>query len=229
MAAEHSPLYRTVAEQVSAYIDIAVTEPVTNWVPPYTGRAHELPMEVLFDYDESFPLPSGLDSILGISEISDDHRITMEQVMHDLLRLPKNGGVEYHIKELRLAYRSRISYSISPWDIIHPTPLVSNYCLLARTESALRHHRNNPHIRPVIDFDGLISLMASRSGSKSAAATGPNVITVKESSLFKMVDPDSGNEKALPPYIGSRVHARLVEAKARLDATGLGHDLRLAA
>ncbi|KAJ7466278.1 hypothetical protein B0H11DRAFT_2240003 [Mycena galericulata] len=200
-------MYRTIAEQVSAYIDIAVTEPVTNWAPPYTGRADaKLPMEVLFDYDESFPLPPGLDSILGISEISDDHRITMEQVMHDLLRLPnlRNGGVEYHIKELRLAYRSRIYFSIFPWDILHPTPLVSNYCLLARAESALRHHRNNPYIRS-------------------------DVITVKESSLFKMVDPDSGNEKALPSYIGGRVHARLVEAKARLDATGLGHDLRLAA
>lgn len=86
MAAEHSPLYRTIAEQVSAYIDIAVTDPMPNWGPPWTGREDELPMEVLFDYDEPFPLPTGLDSILGISEISDDHRITMEQVLRDLLK-----------------------------------------------------------------------------------------------------------------------------------------------
>ncbi|KAJ7117539.1 hypothetical protein C8R44DRAFT_854400 [Mycena epipterygia] len=204
MAAEHSPLYRTIAEQVSAYIDIAVTDPLTNWAPTYTGRADELPMEVLFDYDEPFPLPTGLDSILGISEISNDHRITMEKVLRDLLYLPENGGVSYHIKELRLAYRSRMYFSIFPWDITHPTPLVFNYTLLARAEGALRRHRDNP---------------LSRS----------NVITVRESSLFMMVDPDSSNEKPLPSYIGGRVHARLVEAKARLDAIGLGHDLRLAA
>ncbi|KAJ7930395.1 hypothetical protein B0H13DRAFT_1858803 [Mycena leptocephala] len=64
MTAEHSPLYRTIAEQVSAYIDIAVTDPVTNWSHLIRGR-NELPMEVLYDYDEPFPLPTGLDSILG--------------------------------------------------------------------------------------------------------------------------------------------------------------------
>jgi hypothetical protein len=46
-------------------------------------------MAVLYDYDESFPLPTGLDSILGLSEISDAHRITMEQVLGDLLHMPK--------------------------------------------------------------------------------------------------------------------------------------------
>ncbi|KAJ6592591.1 hypothetical protein B0H19DRAFT_1224494 [Mycena capillaripes] len=192
MAAEHSPLYRTIAEQVSAFIDIAVTDPVTNWGPTYTGRAHELPMEVLYDYDEPFPLPTGLDSILGISKISNDHRINMEQVMCDLLDMPEYGGVSYFIKELRLAYRSRMYFSIFPWDISHPTPLVSNYTLLARAEGALRSYRNNPRTRS-------------------------NVITVKELGFFFMrVDPDSGNEKPLPSYIGGRVHARLVEAKARL-------------
>jgi hypothetical protein len=89
MAAEHSPLYRTIAEQVSAYIDIAVTDPVINWKPPYTWEENEAPMAVLYDYDESFPLPTGLDSILGLSEISDAHRITMEQVLGDLLHMPK--------------------------------------------------------------------------------------------------------------------------------------------
>jgi hypothetical protein len=201
MAAEHSPLYRTIAEQVSAYIDIAVTDPVTNWAPPYKAKKNELPMEVLYDYDEPFPLPPGLDSILGVSEISSDHRITMEQVMRDLLQLPKNGGVAYHIKELRLAYRSRMYYSIFPWDIRRPTPLVSNYTLLARAEGALRRH-NNLHAR-----------------SKA--------ITVRESKLFMDVDPDSGNEKPLPSYIGGKVHARLVEAKAKLDVIG-HHDLCLA-
>jgi hypothetical protein len=86
MATEHSPLYRTIAEQVSAYIDIAVTDPFTNWVPPWTFQEYEPPMEVLFDYDEPFPLPTGLDPILGITEISNDHRITMEQVLRDLLK-----------------------------------------------------------------------------------------------------------------------------------------------
>jgi hypothetical protein len=89
MAAEHSPLYRTIAEQVSAYIDIAVTDPFPNWAPPYTWHEDELPMEVMLDYDEPFPLPTGLDSILGISEISNDHRITMEQVLRDLLHVPE--------------------------------------------------------------------------------------------------------------------------------------------
>jgi hypothetical protein len=70
-------------------VPIAVTDLVTDWGPTYTGQEDELPMEVLFDYDEPFPLPTGLDSILGISEISNDHRITMEQVLSDLLHLPE--------------------------------------------------------------------------------------------------------------------------------------------
>ncbi|KAJ7882583.1 hypothetical protein B0H14DRAFT_1466375 [Mycena olivaceomarginata] len=205
MAAEHSPLYRTIAEQISAYIDIAVTDPVTNWAPPYTGEDDELPMEVLYDYDEPFPLPTGLDSILGLSEISDAHRITVEQVLGDLLHLPKNGGVGYHIKELRLAYRSRMNFSLFPWDITHSTPFVNNYLLLGRAEGALRCHRNNPR-------------------------TPSDMMTVSESDWFTTrVDPDSANEKPLPSYIGSRVHARLVEAKARLNDIGFGHDLGLAA
>ncbi|KAJ6627661.1 hypothetical protein B0H10DRAFT_1941024 [Mycena sp. CBHHK59/15] len=89
MAAEHSPLYRTITEQVSAYIDIMVTDPMTSWGPTWTGRRDELPMEILFDYNKPFPLPTGSDSILGISKVSDDHRITMQQVLHNLLYLPK--------------------------------------------------------------------------------------------------------------------------------------------
>ncbi|KAJ7290659.1 hypothetical protein C8J57DRAFT_1213298 [Mycena rebaudengoi] len=189
MAAEHAPLYRTIAEQVSAYIDIAVTDPVTgNWGPSWTGAEDELPMELLFDYDEPFPLPTGLDSILGIFEISDDHRTTMHQVLLDLLNMPnlRDFGVPYHIKELRLAYRSRMNSSLFTWDITRSTPFVDNYLLLARTEGALKRHRNNPRIHP-------------------------NMMT----------------EKPLPSYIGGRVHARLVEAKAGLNAIGFGHDLGL--
>ncbi|KAJ6617189.1 hypothetical protein B0H10DRAFT_1948567 [Mycena sp. CBHHK59/15] len=170
---------------------------MTNWGPTWTGRGDELPMEVLYDYDEPFPLPTGLDSILGISEISDDHRITTQQVLRDLLYLPnlRNGGVPYHIKELRLAYRSRMNLSPFTWDIIRSTPFVTNYLLLARAEGALRRHRDNPRTRP---------------------------------NMMTRDDPDSGNEKPLPSYIGGRVHARLVEAKARLNAIGFGRDLGLA-
>jgi hypothetical protein len=82
MAAEHSPQYRTIAEQLSAYIDIAVTEPMPDWSPPWTWGGDELPMEVLFDYDEAFPLPAGLDAILGISEVS-------KQVLRDFLYMPE--------------------------------------------------------------------------------------------------------------------------------------------
>ncbi|KAJ7257562.1 hypothetical protein B0H12DRAFT_1111250 [Mycena haematopus] len=201
MEAEHSPLYRSIAEQVSAYIDIAVTEPFANWSPPYTA----LPMEGMYDYDDSFPLPIGLNSILGISEMSNAHRITMEQVLSDLLHLPKNGGVVVYIKEVRLAYRSRMNSQSMVWDIPGgATPFVFNYIVLARAEGALRRHRHNPHM-------------------------GSNSILEQ---LAQIMDPNAGSEKQekrLPAYIGGRVHARLVEAKARLDAVGIGHEICLAA
>jgi hypothetical protein len=141
----------------------------------------------------------------------------LNTVLTDSLR---NGGVGYHIKELRLAYRSEKYSSILPWGTL-PIPFMSNYTLLARAERALRRHTDNRYPRS-------------------------NVITVRESSLFPVFDPDSGNmvdpysgnpdsgnvcpqllpcsksfvtiseqEKPLPSYIGGRVHARLVEAKAR--------------
>ncbi|KAJ7192556.1 hypothetical protein GGX14DRAFT_479850, partial [Mycena pura] len=217
MAARHSALYTTIAEQVSAYIDVAVTDPMTDWWPPLTLRRDELPMEVLFDYDEPFPLPTGLDSILALSETSDDHRTTMEQVLHDLLHLPKSVvRVPYHIKELRLAYRSRSNLYPFTWDIARPTPLVSNYLLLALAEGVLRRHKNNPR-------------------------TPPNMMAVSESpslSTLEIFDPandifkykkNRANENPLPSYIGGKVHARLVEAKAKLNAIGFGNDLSLAA
>ncbi|KAJ7603501.1 hypothetical protein FB45DRAFT_1014199 [Roridomyces roridus] len=91
MAAEPSPLYKTIAEQVAAYIDIAVTEPMPGWSPPWGS----LPFEVLHDYDMDFPLPPGLAAILAIPEMSDDHRITFQQVVLDVLNVP--DSVRYWI------------------------------------------------------------------------------------------------------------------------------------
>lgn len=79
-------------------------------------------------------------------------------VLTDSLR---NGGVAYHIKELRLAYRSRMNLSPVTWQITRSTPFVTNYLLLARAEGALRRHRNYPHTRPnmmtVSEFESLFS------------------------------------------------------------------------
>lgn len=94
----------------------------------------------------------------------------LNTVLTDSLRY---GGVPYHIKELRLAYRSRMNFSLFPWDIIHSTPFVNNYLLLGRAEGALRCHRNNPH-------------------------TPSNMMTVSEPNWFMTrVDPDSANVRLL--------------------------------
>jgi hypothetical protein len=61
----------------------------------------------------------------------------LSTVLADDLR---NGGAEYHIKELRLAYRSRMNLSPFTWEM-KPTPFVANYLLLARAEGVLRRHK----------------------------------------------------------------------------------------
>ncbi|KAJ7643965.1 hypothetical protein FB45DRAFT_284661 [Roridomyces roridus] len=202
MAAEHSPLYKTIAEQVTAYIDIAVREPAPGWGPTWTGEDDESPMEVLYDYDVEFPLPAaGLATILAIPKTSDDHRIAFQQVMGDLLNIPDGVAVQHHIILLRLAYRSRFhKFSLVAWYVRRPTHFVINYLLLARAEGAMEYHNR---------------INASR-------------MAVGEFELFPGLDsPNTSNEKPLPLYIGAQVHARLVDVKARLNAIGFGHDLGL--
>ncbi|KAF7299385.1 hypothetical protein MIND_00887800 [Mycena indigotica] len=199
MAEDHTPLYKTIAEQVAAYIDLAVTAPpVEPWRPPFTGEEDELPMEVLYDYDEVFPLPAGLDALLGTVAISDGHRQTFQQVLSDLLHLPLNGGVEYHIKELRLAYRSRKNRSLFTWDIARPTRLVANYNLLGRAEGILKDRAHPPY-----------------------------PLTVQDVPFLQPPVPGSNKEKPLPSYVGAHVHARLVQAKSDLDIHAPNHDLEI--
>jgi hypothetical protein len=93
----------------------------------------------------------------------------LNTVLTDSLRY---GGVDYYIQELRLAYRSRMNFSLIPWDIRHSTPFVNNYLLLGRAEGALRRHRKNPH-------------------------TPSNMMTVSELVWFTGVDPDSANVRLL--------------------------------
>ncbi|KAF9064860.1 hypothetical protein BDP27DRAFT_1425361 [Rhodocollybia butyracea] len=206
MAPEHSPLYKSIAEQLSAYIDKAVTEPMEHWRPPWTGRHHELPMEVLYDYDMLFPLPTGLEDIIGVAEASEEQKSTLQGVLCDMLggRLGVRNP-PYFIQELRLAYRSNAHNSPWTWDIRNPTPFVSNYVVLARAEGVLKSHRQNP--RAPINRELDVSSPFSYLPSSNPPRTVP--------------------EKRLPDYIGSKVHARLVDVKSRLDAVGLGHLLGL--
>lgn len=77
----HSRTYRTIAEKVSAYIDLAVTEPVKGWYPPCVP----LPVEALYDYDMAFPLPDP-DALAEINKLEGcEDSQTFKQVVMDLL------------------------------------------------------------------------------------------------------------------------------------------------
>ncbi|KAK7059861.1 hypothetical protein R3P38DRAFT_2838260 [Favolaschia claudopus] len=206
-----SPLYETIAEQVATYIDAAVTEPMANWRPPLVGGA---PMELTYDYEMDLPVPPGLDAILAISEVSDEHRSTLAQVFRDLLSMPEWGGAQVFIKELRMAYRCRVNNERMNWHydrVNGDTPFVANYILLARAERALKRHRQASGHPP----------------SNPLRSRHSNLLPLLDSIFHSESELQLGFEKRLPSYIGSRVHARLVEMKAKLNAAGIGQDLSL--
>ncbi|KAJ3859153.1 hypothetical protein EV359DRAFT_68409 [Lentinula novae-zelandiae] len=99
----HSRTYRTIAEKVSAYVDLAVTEPVKGWYPPCVP----LPLEALYDYDMAFPLPDP-DALAEINQLEGcEDSQTFKQVVMDLLgptsRIENSGWhiVQFQWKEIR--------------------------------------------------------------------------------------------------------------------------------
>ncbi|KAF9017224.1 hypothetical protein BDP27DRAFT_215766 [Rhodocollybia butyracea] len=206
MAPEHSPLYKSIAEQLSAYIDKAVTEPMEHWRPPWTGRHHELPMEVLYDYDMLFPLPTGLEDIIGVAEASEEQKSTLQGVLCDMLAAAGSS------ETLPISFKSFVLPTVR-MHIIHLGPGILGTQL---------------HLSPIMLFsparkefssptDRILALQSTGNLTSAVPSVICQVVILRE--LFL--------KKRLPDYIGSKVHARLVDVKSRLDAVGLGHLLGL--
>ncbi|KAJ3875668.1 hypothetical protein F5051DRAFT_505110 [Lentinula edodes] len=212
----HSRTYRTIAEKVSAYIDLAVTEPVKGWYSPCVP----LPLEALYDYDMAFPLPDP-DALAEINKLEGcEDSQTFKQVVMDLLGPTSRIDLinfEYSLKELRMSYRS-ISVEGFQWKLRKSamTPLASNYILLAYSERQIIRSRPSPYKLP-----------RSMLRNPRYVEVDKGITAIIEE-LFGRPRDLSSKEKKLPPYIGSKIHPRLVDVKSRLTAVGQGDYMRLA-
>ncbi|KAJ4498520.1 hypothetical protein C8R41DRAFT_937584 [Lentinula lateritia] len=169
----------------------------------------------------AFPLPDP-DAPSEIKKLEDcEDSQTFKQVVMDLLD-PICSRIEfinfgYSPKELRMAYRS-ISVEGFQWHLRKSamTPLASNYILLAYSERQIIRSRPCPYKLP-----------RSMLRNPRHVEVDKGMTAIIEE-LFGRPRDLSSKEKKLPPYIGSKIHPRLVDVKSRLTAVGQGDYMRLA-